>query len=538
MLPWRAMASEVPATAEGELGRTPFPHLLVYAVERKLTGALFLTEPTGATHVVRFAGGMPVKVRPGDGFALLGQLLVEAGLLTEELLAGALSAKGLLGDVLVLAGKVESATLEAILEKQFRLRMVHLFDLPPGTSYRYYDGHCELIDWGGDPASIDPLTLLWAGVREHGPSSAAFEEAVSRVLETALAVHPEAPLDRFGFSEEERAVVDVLADKPAKLADLETWDLVTPEMLRRIVYLLLITRCIDLGTSTSPVGAETKPPSGGVATVARVQLRTAVHRLGAAAPDLPGDGERAPRSPLRRRRSGATPAVLDGDGEPPPSQPRLVDGSPDANDTTGDDAPASGVTTVYEPRGAVDRDEGGRAEAPAASTGAGNSTVDRQADTLPPPPPPEAPAATAPAAPPRSAAEELARARDLVAQRRFDLASEACAAARAQDPASADAIDLHVWTRAQLHGADVKVLELELDDLLRVDDKHISARYHRALLRKRLSDAAGAARDLTRVLELAPGHADAQRELAVLAARAEPQKHEGGAGLFGRLFKR
>src|SRR4051812_6689798 len=106
------------ATAEGALDRTPFAHLLVYAADRRLTGVLFLTEPGGTEHAVRFARGAPVKVRPGDRFALLGEMLVEEGALDPATLAEALKTQGLLGDVLLLAGCIDRDVLEGIAEQQ------------------------------------------------------------------------------------------------------------------------------------------------------------------------------------------------------------------------------------------------------------------------------------------------------------------------------------------------------------------------------------------------------------------------------------
>src|SRR6185503_20034035 len=111
------MTREEGEAVEGDLGRTPFAHLLVYALDRRLTGALFLRLPgDGAAepivHVVRFARGAPVKVRPGDGYAKLGELLVEAGAVSERTVTAALATKGLLGDVLLLAGCLDRDTLE------------------------------------------------------------------------------------------------------------------------------------------------------------------------------------------------------------------------------------------------------------------------------------------------------------------------------------------------------------------------------------------------------------------------------------------
>ena len=94
--PWQ----DTSASAEGELGRTPLAHQLVYAMDHRLSGrVLFLTPPDGPTHVVRLVRGAPVKVRPGDRHALLGEMLVEAGAIDQATLDGALATKGLLGDV-------------------------------------------------------------------------------------------------------------------------------------------------------------------------------------------------------------------------------------------------------------------------------------------------------------------------------------------------------------------------------------------------------------------------------------------------------
>src|SRR5262245_53486383 len=255
MVPSGAMTPEIPPTAEGDLARTPLAHLLVYAIDRRLTGALFLTELTGTTHVVRFARGVPVKVKPGDGHAMLGQLLVEAGIVSDDLLAGALAAKGLLGDVLLLAGRIDRERLEQLLEQQFLLRMVHLSELGPDTIYRYYDGHCELIDWGGDPASSDPLAVIWSGLKEHAPRSTKFEDVLAKVGDTSLAIHPDAPLDRFGFDEQERATVDLLVEKPVALEGLASWDLIPQAQVKNLVYTLLRPRQIDLGAATDPTRA-------------------------------------------------------------------------------------------------------------------------------------------------------------------------------------------------------------------------------------------------------------------------------------------
>jgi hypothetical protein len=300
---------------EGELARTPFAHLLVYAFDHRLTGALFLKEPLGTQHVVSFERGAPVKVRPGDGYALLGRLLVEAGAITEGTLEGALSVPALLGDALLVGGVIDNGTLESVAEAQFLKRMVRLFGLPPETTYRYIDGSDELSDWGGGNATTDPLALLWAGLREHARASTMMDGTLERLGRGALALHASAPLSRFVFDPPELDVAVTIRERARPLDELIACGVAPEEVVRRIVYALAITRSIDFGHGVMPVGLsddadapeESESSSRPSSTpVGRVRLRRIAQRAGAAAPDAPGSGE-PPSDGARARKQGLGP---------------------------------------------------------------------------------------------------------------------------------------------------------------------------------------------------------------------------------------
>jgi hypothetical protein len=316
------MPARISEPIAGELRSTPFAHILVYAVDRGLTGALFLEEPSGARHVVSFASGVPVKVRPGDDYALLGKLLIEAGVITEIALTGALSMQGLLGDALILSGCADHEAVESVAAEQFFLRMVHLFELPPETKYTYIEGHAELVEWGGEPSSMDPLALLWAGLREHGNVSVLMDRTLHRLGDTPIRIHSSAVLERFGFTAGELAAILRIKEQPRSLADLTALRAAPPDTLRRLIYTLLITRHLDFGQETFPVGVvlehprslsptSLSSPTSSVVDAAapssalplgRMQLRTVAVRVGAAAPDLPGEGEPRSSSSSRPRR--------------------------------------------------------------------------------------------------------------------------------------------------------------------------------------------------------------------------------------------
>jgi hypothetical protein len=541
------MGSDTPATAEGDLARTPFAHLLVYAVDRRLTGALFLREPpvAGASpieHVVRLARGTPVKVRPGDGFARLGELLVEAGVLSAETLVEALATKGLLGDVLLLAGCVERDKLEAVCESQFQRRMTRLFTLPAETTFRYCDGHVELLDYGGDPASADALAILWAGLEAHGGARPTVDATLSRLGDLPLRIHPQATVGRLGLADGEARVVAQLYACPEPLAALAARDLLAGERLRQLVYALAITRQLDLGSSSPPVGAldVTRTTS---TSVARVQLKPTTHRMGAAAPDVAGDGERGATSskpttsPRTRMTPLSTPRLQDELG----SMRAAIDAAPPT--TLRDEPPAMAI-----PKKARAEDRETLRSARGAPIPAQLRTPSVEVIDL------DAPASTVRAIPKIDDVEAAASAidgppsalRGLSAPALFEIAGtrlhardldgalEACLWSREIDPGNVEIAVLDAWIRAQRAGADLKGLTIELDELLSTSPDHRNARYYRALLRKRLGDNAGAIRDLRLLQKRTPPDAEATKALEALEEPAQKPR----SGLLGWLFKR
>jgi hypothetical protein len=535
--------AEASATAEGDLGRTPLAHLLVYALDRRLTGALFLTQADGVEHVVRLARGAPVKARPGDRYALLGQMLVEAGAIDEATLNAALETKGLLGDMLLLAGRIERDVLEKIAEEQFVRRMVRLFELPPDTKYRYFDGHDELRDYGGDPANVDPIALIWSGLRANAERSALMDATLALLGEKAMRLHPAATVSRFGFTGPEADLHEFLALEPVTLDELVGLELAPLDLTRRFAYALLITRQLEMGAGTTPLGAvdsgrsAATAPAAPQAALARMALRSTVHRVGAAAPDLPGDGERGPgpsaavtRAAARRAREQAAKAEAAPATEAPPTErsstlpaapPSTTPAPPTAPsvpETKADAAPAPDSGVVLSP-------------AAIAAIEASPASTTLRSEPEPPAKEPEPPDPFAG----KTAVELLTLARERLAERDAKAAVAACEAARKHAPEDCDVIALGAWARFQAGSADVKALTIELDELLAAQQKHVPARYYRAMLRKRLSDQAGCVRDLRQVLELDPGHADATRELAALDTK---QGGDEPKSFMNRLFKR
>ena len=75
------------AAASGTLAKTPFVHLLIYALDKRLGGTIEVIAPDKRTAAVLFVGGEPAKVRASEPVSYLGQVLVDLGYLSPTALA-------------------------------------------------------------------------------------------------------------------------------------------------------------------------------------------------------------------------------------------------------------------------------------------------------------------------------------------------------------------------------------------------------------------------------------------------------------------
>jgi DnaJ domain len=261
------------ATATGTLQATPFGHLLVYLLDRSLTGSLVLEEPNGDKHAVWFETGAPAKVKTATAVTYLGQVLVEQRAITREVyertLQGALHERRLHGQVLLETGAIELKVLRDALREQLARQVLWLFKLNPGTAYGYYDQVNLLERWGApEGLRTRPLALIWRGLRRHA-SAAEIEAVTGRLGQRAIELHVDAPIRRFRFESSEQALIDVLRAKPQPLSSLIASGLASPDDVKRLVYVLIILRQLELGVpGAEPVGVDEAPSSSRIPVAA------------------------------------------------------------------------------------------------------------------------------------------------------------------------------------------------------------------------------------------------------------------------------
>ncbi|MDF3071143.1 MAG: tetratricopeptide repeat protein [Polyangiaceae bacterium] len=260
----------VEATATGNLQATPFGHLLVYLLDRGLTGSLVLEEPSGDKHAIWFDAGAPAKVKTATPVTYLGQVLVEQRAITREVyertLQGALHERRLHGQVLLETGAVPMRTVRDALREQLARQVLWLFKLSPATAYGYYDQVNFLERWGApEGLRVRPLALIWRGLRKHA-SAAEIEAVTGRLGQRPIELHVDAPIRRFRFEASEQALIDVLRAKPQSLSSLVGSGLASPDDVKRLVYVLVILRQLELGVpGAEPVGVDEAPSSSRIA---------------------------------------------------------------------------------------------------------------------------------------------------------------------------------------------------------------------------------------------------------------------------------
>ena len=250
--------SKLKPTASGTLKATPMASLLVYALDKALTGTMVFESSEGGRSAVHFVDGAPTKAKTHEPVIHLGRLLLELGSIDDATLNSSLARcakeRRLHGQILIEDKAIDKTTLLDALREQTVRKVLSLFELPPRSVYGFYDGVNFLEKWGGpELVVVEPLTVIWRGIRAH-ENTKRIEQTVRRVSKKPLRLHPAAQLSRFCFSRREWSVLDLIRAKPQKLEDLIASGVEDEPTIKRLIYALALTRSLDLGAHATPAG--------------------------------------------------------------------------------------------------------------------------------------------------------------------------------------------------------------------------------------------------------------------------------------------
>ncbi len=260
------MSDSAAPKATGSLERTPFPHLLVYCLDRALTGILVLEPTAGLQNQIHLLGGGVVRVS-----SPMQQATLDEGILTQ-------------------------------------------FGLPRSTQYAFFEREVPRTS-----EVIDPRPFLVEGLCRY-PGCAPVDEHLKMLggrplrfleprSELVFTMHPIGSL-----------VATAVAQHFPTLEQLLAMELAPAVAVRAAVYAMLILRCFELGNGKAPIpgprGGDAIPSSrrlSGMLPTASIMMRAVAAPASASrTPSVPPaavtSSARVQASP-EVRRSSAPPAT-------------------------------------------------------------------------------------------------------------------------------------------------------------------------------------------------------------------------------------
>jgi tetratricopeptide (TPR) repeat protein len=212
--------------ATGTLARTPLIHLVLYFLEKKLTGTLEFASPDGRTATLLFEEGRACGALVGDTAPSLGGGMLDV--------------------------------------------MRHVSRLPVETTYAYYDAfdglHRSTPDappdaLGMSSGALDPVAMIWPLLQENPPRSQ-IDAVLARIGGSSVRLVRGGEVGRLGLGREYSSAVELLAVKPMGLSEFSAISGLGDASARLLIYLLLVTKLVEMASvSSSPRVASSRPVS-------------------------------------------------------------------------------------------------------------------------------------------------------------------------------------------------------------------------------------------------------------------------------------
>ncbi|MEN9577015.1 MAG: hypothetical protein RJA70_24 [Pseudomonadota bacterium] len=534
------------ATARGNLGSTPLCELLIFCLERKLSGSIVIETPGVGRSGLTLANGAVVKAKTPELTHRLGQLCVRLGYLDQDDVSAVVDSQGdqLLGDALRDLGLLESAQLKFAVKEQLRSQVDWLSQLGANSIYGYFNAKDFLAKWGGHNLDVDPLSLIWSASKASMPDERA-DQVTALLGSRSLRLHSASRVARFGFDARSRSVLDVLRARAYSYAELVDTGLLPRPDLDRVLAILVLTRHLDAGAPGVPLGVDpdvsippaSRDPDGGQRPVVKRHRRAGEEGGRTEAP--PGAADVAVEHRQEELRSMASRVgsltyyeVL---GVPPAAEPAAIQAAffqlarhwhPDKLPPAlrKDRELATKVFSRMTEAHQVLSNPAQRAEYDRLSRdGVGSQEEQERVQAL------------------LRAASAFQRAELLAKRGDWPSAEAAAMKALDEDPEQPEYGAMHAWIIAK---SGQRGASGGYDDLLKTLDRAVKAvesnlrvRLWRAEVLKMAGKQSAAMRDFRHVADLQPNNVEAARELRLHQMRKQDDVAERD-GILGRLFKK
>jgi curved DNA-binding protein CbpA len=534
--------TEAAPTAQGSLEATPLGHLLVYGLDRLLTGTLVLEEPTGQRHAIYFDGGGPSKAKVQDPVLYLGRVLVEQKAISDDVydrtLSLATETGKLHGQVLLEQGLIDERALREGLREQLSRQVLWMFSLPPATLFGYYDRLNFLERWGGEGVRAKPLSLIWRGIREYAHAGH-LAEVLERFGEQLILLHIDAPIRRFRFDRREQSIIDVLRAKPQPLHELLNRGLADPAYVRRLVYAMIITRQLETGIQgVEPIGVDEAPSSSRMPVASALPLPSIPSARPSVLPDAARSSSQPPvrsappprvespelaafKAEIRARASRGSADYYALLGVAPDSIPSVIQAAffqlakkwhpdrlgPDLADVR--DLATKVFARMSEAHQILSDPSRRKEYDDLRKDGGGSAEEQEQVQRV------------------IRAATAFQKAEVLIKRNNNVAALEEARRALELDPSQADYIALLAWVESTQLNPNLDEILARIEKAQRMEPNNTRIRWYRGSILKRLGKNGKAVGDFRFIVENDPRHVDAQREIRLYDMRKAEQRRTG-----------
>ncbi|MBI5534729.1 MAG: hypothetical protein HY898_18530 [Deltaproteobacteria bacterium] len=244
------------ATAKGDLTSTPMVHILVYMLDHDATGSVVLREPEGVEHLLEFRDGCPIKIKTGRPVALLGEMLVEGGLITTQVVEQAVGEAALidapLGEFLVLQDLVQRGALEVVLQEQMMRKLAAIANQTPGTTYSFYRDVSLLENWGGKVGvRLEPLRAVLATVRAWTDRNR-IRGTLYKMKDRKLIISSQGDVSCLISDETALSILASIEPGDATVMDLYRRRLADEEEVNALIYTLAVMRYFSFSAAKGP----------------------------------------------------------------------------------------------------------------------------------------------------------------------------------------------------------------------------------------------------------------------------------------------
>jgi tetratricopeptide (TPR) repeat protein len=236
--------------------------VLISLLARRASGSLVIDCEPGQRTILVLVAGVPQKLSTTEPVGRLADLLVNLGCvdpqIAAETFAAAQAAQSLHGEVLVAREVITSEILKTALQAQIAAKLGWASALAPETTVDFYENVDFLESSPPCPPFNSPLEAVWAVARTHIDLKSV-AAVLRQLVHRPLRLHQLSQPQWFGFDANEWSVIESLTAGTPDMQSLIQQSNVPVRTVQVMLYILTITRQLDLGQRKPPIGYWTDP---------------------------------------------------------------------------------------------------------------------------------------------------------------------------------------------------------------------------------------------------------------------------------------